>query len=158
MILKDICIFSQNIHKNNFIINTILEIQFSFNIIFIQKLFWSYIQSIPSLNNFEEELVDIPNHSNWTTFSRNPTYADDFFRVIMYINIHLSSLCFTLCKDIYNHRDISLILFFNNNSVFYLMNIYSDLSQVVLKYLKDSEVNIQNMLVITSDFNIRDSL
>jgi len=38
------------------------------------------------------------------------------------------------------------------------MNIYSDSSLAVLKYLKDTEVNIQNILVMTSDFNIRDSL
>ena len=142
MILKDICIFSQNICKNNFIINTILKTHFSFNIIFIQELSWSHIWSILSSNNKEgEELVGIPNHSNWTTFSRNPTHVNNSSRVITYINICLSSLHFTLYKNIYNHRDISLVSFFNNNSVFYLMNVYSDSSQIALKYLKDSEVN-----------------
>ena len=38
------------------------------------------------------------------------------------------------------------------------MNIYSDSSYLVLKYLKDIEVNIDNVLVITDDFNIRNSL
>jgi len=38
------------------------------------------------------------------------------------------------------------------------MNIYSDSSHIALKYLKDTEVNIDNTLVITGDFNIRDSL
>ena len=38
MIFKNINIFSQNIYKNNFIINTILETQLNFNIIFIQEL------------------------------------------------------------------------------------------------------------------------
>ena len=38
------------------------------------------------------------------------------------------------------------------------MNIYSDSSYIALKYLKDIEVNIDNVLVITGDFNIRDSL
>jgi len=36
--MKDIKIFSQNIHKNNFIVNTILEMQDAFDIIFIQEL------------------------------------------------------------------------------------------------------------------------
>ena len=35
MIIKEIKIFSQNIWKNNFVINTILETQGSFDIIFI---------------------------------------------------------------------------------------------------------------------------
>jgi len=76
----------------------------------------------------------------------------------MFINIYFSSLHFAFCKDIYNHRDISLILFFNNNFVFYLMNVYSDSSQMVLKYLKDSKVNFQNLLIMIGDFNIGDSL
>ena len=39
-----------------------------------------------------------------------------------------------------------------------MLNIYSDLSYTALKYLKDIEVNIDNILIITGDFNIRDSL
>ena len=38
------------------------------------------------------------------------------------------------------------------------MNIYSDLLHSALKYLKDTEVNIDNVLLITGDFNIRNSL
>jgi len=36
------------------------------------------------------------------------------------------------------------------------MNIYSDTSHSALKYLKDTEVNINNLLIITGNFNIRD--
>ena len=38
------------------------------------------------------------------------------------------------------------------------MNVYSDSSHTALKYLKDTEVNILNLLIITGDFNIRDSI
>ena len=38
------------------------------------------------------------------------------------------------------------------------MNIYSDSSHTALKYLKDTEVNIGNTLLIIGDFNIRDRL
>ena len=38
------------------------------------------------------------------------------------------------------------------------MNIYSDSSYSTLKYLKDIEVNILNLLIMTGDFNIRDSI
>jgi len=38
------------------------------------------------------------------------------------------------------------------------MNVYSDFSHLVLKYLKNTEVNIHNLLIMTGDFNIRDSL
>jgi len=65
---------------------------------------------------------------------------------------------FSFYKDILNHRDISLISFFNNNDVFYLIIVYSDSSQTALKYLKDTEANIQNLLIMTGNFNIRDNL
>ena len=65
MIVKDLKIFSQNIRKNNFIINTILKVNHNFNVIFIQKLSWTTIKSIPSSKNYKEVLlVDIPNHPN----------------------------------------------------------------------------------------------
>ena len=67
-------------------------------------------------------------------------------------------LCFLLCKDIINHRDISLISFSNNNICYYILNIYSDSSHTALKYLKDTEANIDNVILMKGDFNIRDSL
>ena len=38
------------------------------------------------------------------------------------------------------------------------MNIYSNSSHSALKYLKDTEMNIMNLLIMTGDFNIRDSI
>ena len=38
------------------------------------------------------------------------------------------------------------------------MNVYSDSSHSALKYLKNTKVNISNMLIMTDNFNIRDSL
>ena len=39
-----------------------------------------------------------------------------------------------------------------------MLNIYSNSSHMTLKYLKNIEVNIDNVLIMTRDFNIRDSL
>ena len=64
MILKDLKIFSQNVRKNNFIVNTILEVNQDFDIIFIQELSWTTIRNIPSTTNAEGfPLIDVPNHS-----------------------------------------------------------------------------------------------
>jgi len=39
-----------------------------------------------------------------------------------------------------------------------MINIYSDDDNyLALKYLKNTETNIQNILIITGDFNIRDN-
>jgi len=103
-------------------------------------------------------LLGIPNYPNWLTFAREPCLTNDSPRVIIYINVRLSSLCFSLCKDIVNHCDILLASFFNNSIVYWIMNIYSDSLHSALKYLKDTEVNILNLLIMTGDFNIRNSI
>ena len=52
---------------------------------------------IPSLSSKEEEeLVGVSNYPNWFTFARNFSNYNDSPRVITYINIRLSSLCFSL--------------------------------------------------------------
>jgi len=114
---------------------------------------------IPSFTSSEEEeLIGVPHHPNWLTFARTPTDQSDSPRVLIYINIHISQLCFSLQNDIFNHRDISCVSFFNQGSIFFLINVYLDSSQLALKYLKDTETNIHNVIIMAGDFNIRDSL
>ena len=110
------------------------------------------------MNSNGEPLIGTSHHPNWISFARIPSDKKDFSRVIAYVNICLSSLRFLFCKDIINHRNISLIFFFNNNVCYYIMNIYSNSSHTALKYLKDTEANINNIVLMTGDFNIRDSL
>ena len=38
-----------------------------------------------------------------------------------------------------------------------MINVYSNTTQTALKYLKDTEANICNILVMASNFNIRNS-
>jgi len=157
MILKYIKIFTHNVHKNNFIINISLKTQCFFNIIFIQESSWSFICLLSCLKNSEgEKLIRVPNHSSWMTFSRNTANSGDSPRVITYINIRLMSLCFFPCKDIFNYQNISCDFFVNCSLVYFLINVYLDSLQLALKCLKDTEVDINNVLIMTSDFNIRD--
>ena len=159
MIVKNLKVFSQNVCKNSVIINTILETQNQFDIILIQELPWSEIRKIPSSSNCDGELfMGTCHHLNWIAFARSPSNSQDFPRVITYVNICLSSLRFLLHKDIFNHRDINLISFSNNDTCHYILNVYSDSSHSALKYLKDTEVNINNVLIMTGDFNICDNL
>ena len=39
-----------------------------------------------------------------------------------------------------------------------MINVYSNSSQSALKYLKNTEINIPNAIIITGDFNIRDNI
>jgi len=159
MICDYLKVFSQNIQKNLLIINTILEIQIDFDIIFIQEPPWSAIYMIPSASNQEGKiLVGTTHHPNWLSFTRIPSSQSDASRVLVYINIRLSSLHFSLQNDIIYHKDILLISFINNHICLFIMNVYSNSSHSALKCLKDTEVNVSNMLIMTGNFNIRDSL
>ena len=157
--LKNLKIFLQNVRKSNFLINTVLEVNQDFDIIFIQEPLWTTLRSIPSTTNPKGiPLLGVPNHPNWLTFAREPFSSNDFPRVITYINVRLSSLCFSFRKDIINHIDILLASFFNNNTIFWIMNVYSDSSHTTLKYLKNTEVNLSNLIIMAGDFNIRNSI
>ena len=102
--------------------------------------------------------MGVVNYPNWLTLARKSITSNDHLGVAIFINIRLSSFCFSLCKDIINHKDILLVFFFNNGNIFWLMNIYLDSSHSAIKYLKDTECNLRNLLIITGDFNICDSL
>jgi len=159
MIVRNLKIFSQNIRKNSLITNTILKTHSHFDIILIQELPWLEIRKIPSSSNCDgEPLMGTCHHPNWIAFARYSSNNNNFSRVISYVNIHLNSLHFLLRKDIFDHHDISIISFINNDICHYILNIYSDSSHLALKYLKDTEVNISHVLLMTDDFNIRDSL
>ena len=136
MIVKNLKIFSQNIRKNSVIINTILETQNQFDILFIQEPLWSEIHKfLSSLNCNGELFIGTCYHPNWIAFARSPPNCQDFPRVITYINICISSFCFLLCNDIFNHRDINLISFSNNGICHYILNVYSDSSYLALNVI-----------------------
>jgi len=148
----------QNIQKNKTLANTLLETNIDFDIIFIQEPLWSYIHDIlSSLSKEEDEIINAPYYLNWITFSRSTSNENDYPWVILHINIYLFYLCFSLQKDIFNHRDIYCFSFFNNGNIYFMINIYSDACQSALKYLKDTEANISNIFVMTSNFNIINS-
>ena len=65
MICDILKIFSQNVQKNSLIVNTILENQMSFDIVFIQEPPWSTICTILSSTSYEEkELVGVSHHQD----------------------------------------------------------------------------------------------
>ena len=73
--------------------------------------------------------------------------------------LKLNSLNYIFCleKNITNHRDINLISLFNNGIICFIINIYSNDQQNAFKYLKDIEINLSNILIITEDLNIKNN-
>ena len=64
---------------------------------------------------------------------------------------------FALRLDIINHCDINVLAFHNDQDTNYIINIYSDSSQTALQVLWQNMANIDNTIILTGDFNIRDS-
>ena len=64
---------------------------------------------------------------------------------------------FSLRRDLINHCDINVIDFHNGQDVNFIINIYSDSNQTALQVLCNNIRNIGIMVVMTGDFNIRDS-
>ena len=155
---KNLKIFLQNVCKNKILIDRILETNKDFDIIFIQEPSLMFIYTIPSsFNKNSNSLVEVSNHSNWITFSRSLNNNNKHSHVILYIKTCLSHIYFILRKDIFNYRDICCFYFFDDDNIFFMINLHSNDCQSALKYLKDTEVNIWNVLIMANDFNIRDS-
>ena len=159
MIVQNLKIFSQNVCKNSLVLNIILKTLFHFDIILIQEPPWSKIRKIPSSSNHDgDPLIGTCHHPNWISFARLPSNDNNSPRVISYVNIRLKPFRFLFWKDLFDHRDINLIFFISNDTWHYILNIYSDSSHSALKYLKDTEVNINQVILMTDNFNIRDNL
>ena len=162
MILKFLKIFLQNLHKNKLLTDTILENNKSFDILFIQEPSWSIICSIPSsVSEKGEDIIGTLHHLSWIMFTRLTIGNSEYSIVITYINVRLIKLCFYSEKTfsiIFNHWDINLISFFNHSIMCFIINVYSDDQQTTLKYLKNTEVNLNNVLIMIGDFNIRNNI
>ena len=90
-------------------------------------------------------------------FAKHNGNGNEHPRVLTYINSRLTHLHFSLRKDLINHKDIILISFFNYGIICFVINIYLDNQKTALKYLKNTKVNLNNVLIIIENFNIRDN-
>ena len=156
---KTIRIFSQNVHRNKILTETILEERkLEYNVIFIQESPWYHIWQVPSHLSLDgEAVIEALHNLVWTLFVQTIAINDDQPRTLTYVNNRLSTLRFTLQTDILDNYDINLTSFSNRGITFFLLNMYSDNHQNTLTYIKNTETNLNDILIMTGDFNIRDS-
>ena len=64
---------------------------------------------------------------------------------------------FALCLDIINYQDINILAFHNNHDMNFIINVYFDSDQTALCFLSQNIINLDNIIIMTGDFNIRDS-
>ena len=159
MIKHNLKIFSQNVRKNKTLTDIILETRKNISdIILIQEPPRTLLRHIPSHTNPEgDPFYGMPNHPDWSLFIQNDDCIDNYPRVATYINRRISRMRFSLRKDLINHRDISVIDFHNGQNVNFIINVYSDSNQTALRVLQNNIRNIRNTVIMTGDFNIRNS-
>ena len=101
MIIKKLKIFLQNFCKNYLLTNLILENNKNLNIIFIQESTWLVIRTIPSLTSEEgKKVIDTSNHPLWIMFVKYSSNSNEHLRVLIYINLRLTYLYFSLRKTL----------------------------------------------------------
>ena len=79
------------------------------------------------------------------------------FQSLQYVNKCLSKMRFTMRLDIVNHRDINILAFHSDRNTNFIINIYSNSNQTALHFLRQNTINLDNAIIMTGDFNIRDS-
>jgi len=82
---------------------------------------------------------------------------DNYARVTTYVNKYLLKMKFALHLDIINYRDINVLFFHNEQDVNFMINVYSNSNQTALQFLSQNIVNLNNTIIMTGNFNIRDS-
>jgi len=159
MIKHNLKFFSQNVRKNKKLTDIILKTQKNVsNIIIIQEPPQSLLRQISSHTNPEgNPYYGTQNHPDWSLFIQNDSCIENYSRVATYINKYLSRMRFPLRKDLINHCDINIIDFHNGQDINFIINVYSDSNQTALQVLCNNTRNIGSTVVITGDFNIRDS-
>ena len=127
-------------------------------IIFIQEPPRFLIRRTPSHTNpMGDLLYGTPNHLEWTLFIYQDPSQNNYTRVTTYVNKHLARMRFILQLDIINYHDINVLVFHNDRDINLMINIYSDNNQTVLQVLCQNITNMDNTVILTGDFNIRDS-
>jgi len=159
MIKETLKIFSQNVRKNKTLMNTILENnKNNMDIILIQEPPKSLICHVPSHTNpIGDPICSTPNYPDWTLFIRQDPAQESYVRVVIYVNKKLLKMRFTLKLDIINHWDVNVLAFHSGQYINYIINIYSDNNQSTLHALNQNIVNLNDTVVMTDDFNIRDN-
>ena len=159
MIKETLKIFSQNVRKNKTLINTILEnSKNNMDIILVQELPKSLIRHVLSHTDpTGDPIYGTPNHPDWTLFIRQDPAQENYAWVATYVNKKLQKMRFTLRLDIINYRNVNVLAFHSGQHINYVINIYSDDNQSILYFLNQNIIDLNNTVVMTGDFNIRDN-
>ena len=64
---------------------------------------------------------------------------------------------FALYLDIVNHHDINVLAFHSDHNINFIINIYSISNQTALQFLCQNVINLDNIIIMTANFNIRDN-
>ncbi|KXN88530.1 hypothetical protein AN958_07210 [Leucoagaricus sp. SymC.cos] len=153
-VVRDVCVFSQNVNRNYAYLDMLLEnIKDFFDIIFLQELPWRTIRQIVSMTSSEgDDVIGAPKHPDWLYMVGTPTNSHPP-HIMAYVYQHLAHLHLSIWWDIIDYWDIFVFSLFTLKGVVNLLNVYSDDAHTTINFLSQ-EVNILPAFIyMGSDFN-----
>ena len=118
---------SFNVAKNYSHVDVLLaELQFQYDIIFVQEPPWQTIRHAPSA--FDKEgtaITGAPRSPGWTTMVRTPEKGSRP-RVMAYVSTRLAHFRPSYRRDLIDDRDVMIVTLFGSDGPIHLMNVYSD--------------------------------
>ncbi|KAF9442278.1 hypothetical protein P691DRAFT_681814 [Macrolepiota fuliginosa MF-IS2] len=153
--ISGVCIFSQNICKNNFSTSVLLErLKDSIDIIFLQEPPWSRIRSTPSTVSLEgDNVVGTPKHPDWVCMVCLPHPGEQHPRVMAYVHSCLSLMRPAIRPDLIDHHNVQIVSLYSKGEAFYFMNIYSDTQHTAIDLLSREVNHFPALTYMGGDFN-----
>lgn len=125
--------------KHNWIINLLERRKSITDILFLQELPWATVRYTASLT--EKDRVPVkgpPIHLDWTVmYPKGFDPAEDWPRVLTYVNCVIRTIKPKLCSDIVNHRNVMIVTVRGHLGPLHLMNTYSDENGSAICYIED---------------------
>ncbi|KXN89369.1 hypothetical protein AN958_05702 [Leucoagaricus sp. SymC.cos] len=153
-VIRDICIFSQNVNRNYAHVDYVLEaLKDNFDVLFFQELLWRTIrQTVSMISEKGNDIMGVPKHPNWLYMVRLPTNGQNP-HVMAYIHRHLAVLRPSMWRDIIDYHDLFILSLFTPHGMVNLLNVYSNDTHMVINLLAREVNQLPAFIYIGGDFN-----
>ncbi|KXN80886.1 hypothetical protein AN958_06948 [Leucoagaricus sp. SymC.cos] len=153
-VIRDVCIFLQNVNKNYAHVIYILEaLKNNFNVLFFQELPWRIIRQTVSMTLEEgNNVMGTPKYPDWLYMVRPPTNGQNP-HLMAYVHRCLAMLHPSIRWDIIDHCNLLVLLLFMWCRVVNLLNVYLDNAHMAINLLTQEVNTLPAFIYMEGDFN-----
>jgi len=160
---SDFIIFSQNTHRSNTAVHSILSIASSMrppaDLILIQEPYYARIGINPKMaqGNLISDVFGCPKHRDWQAIIPPLHASDSRLDVIAYVPSHHSSWTFQAWTDIVSHWSLLCLEINSSSHPFLVFNVYNDVDNGACDTIATLP-NSPNRSIFMGDFNLHHPL